>query len=360
MQPDSMDNVRKDFAWAVEIVRKRFADGLEELCDSEFLDQRYQRFKDRDDPIYAELLAAMQDEALAKTFVSYWTIAHTLATMSRFWLDEAIADLIIHQARHFGRPATEVYSQSMLGHGYLERRVTIAQMGEEERENLSRRLTWRPLVQRSSLDQIDLIVGRRERERAARTAQPKTHPSPSPRFSTPEARREDFEDLAAAAGSLKGPPADPIAIQCNLLVIEPDRLNGKPHAWAFRFVNPKVMGRHADRKQERANLLRLYAYLVQEKILRDPKGIQVAVAEVVPRYSEFDPSIGHPDFFSPVTYWKSHDLWGNIGVPFEVVTAAIHDVAEEFRGKLISGLRGLLPKDEAPLQQGLFDDEEEI
>ena len=37
MQPDSMDNVRKDFAWAVEIVRKRFADGLKELCDPQVL-----------------------------------------------------------------------------------------------------------------------------------------------------------------------------------------------------------------------------------------------------------------------------------------------------------------------------------
>lgn len=47
-----------------------------------FLEDRYAEFQRKNDPIYGELLDGMGDEALAKTFVSYWTIAQTLATRS--------------------------------------------------------------------------------------------------------------------------------------------------------------------------------------------------------------------------------------------------------------------------------------
>jgi hypothetical protein len=117
-------------AEATEIVQKHFSTGLAELSDPRFLAKRYSEFLSRDDPIYVELLQGMQDEPLAKTFVSYWTIAQTLATKSRFWLEDAVAEIIISQNKRFGRNATHVYSQKMLGHGYCERNVAIADLGE--------------------------------------------------------------------------------------------------------------------------------------------------------------------------------------------------------------------------------------
>jgi hypothetical protein len=78
----SRKEVETDYGWAIEIVRSRFENGLAEICDQRFLNRRYKDFQDKQDPIYPTLLKGMNDEPLSKTFVSYWTIAHTLATQS--------------------------------------------------------------------------------------------------------------------------------------------------------------------------------------------------------------------------------------------------------------------------------------
>jgi hypothetical protein len=122
----------------------------------------------------------------------------------------------------------------------------------------------------------------------------------------------------------------------------------KTHAWSIRFINPRAIASHASRKQERVNLLRLYAWLVQEKILRDPTQIEVCVAEIYARYSDFDDLDRYPDYFSSLTYWSCDRLWQFLEMPFEVVTVALRDVAAEFRGQLIAGLRDLLPDAEEP------------
>src|SRR5262245_56526234 len=88
------EHLQQEYGWAIKIIRERFAVGLEAICAKEFLDERYQEFQRKNDPIYAELLDGMEDEALAKTFVSYWTIGQTMATQSRFWLEAAIAEII--------------------------------------------------------------------------------------------------------------------------------------------------------------------------------------------------------------------------------------------------------------------------
>ena len=138
--------VRAEFGWAIEIVHKHFSTGLTKLCEPKFLQRRYDEFQLKQDPIYAHLLKGMNDEPLAKTFVSYWTIAQTLATQSRFWLENAVAEMIIHQVKRCGRPATHVYTQTMLGKGYLERDVRVAAIGEEEMEHLTDRRPWRPTI----------------------------------------------------------------------------------------------------------------------------------------------------------------------------------------------------------------------
>lgn len=155
----------REHGWAVEIVRNRFSNGLAEICDERFLNDRYKQFQVKDDPIYAELLRGMKDEALSKTFVSYWTIAHTLATQSRFWLEDAVADIILHQVRERKREALQVYSAKMLGAGYFASRKPVADLGERELEHSSARTPWRVPMNVAVLTKVDVLVGEQERER---------------------------------------------------------------------------------------------------------------------------------------------------------------------------------------------------
>jgi hypothetical protein len=344
------DPLRREFPWAIEIVRNRFSAGLQDICDPTFLTHRYQTFQAKNDPIYADLLKGMEDEALARTFVSYWTIAHTMATKSRFWLEDAITDIIIHQARAQRRPATHVYSYAMLAAGHFDDKVTIADLGENYREGLSDRRTWRPKIQTRALDQVDAVVGQQERER-----KPGHDPVPrawndkwNQRYAAKD--RACLQAVAAAFTATsssqsieKIPALSEVTVQCNLIVVEPDKLDHAPHAWAFRFINPKTISNHAARKQERVNLLRLYSLLLQEKPLRDWHAIHISLAELVPRHNDFDTYDHYPDYFSADTYWSCNQLWAFIGVPFRVVTLAIQDVAKEFRDRLKAGLRDLLP-----------------
>jgi len=335
------EQLRKEYDWAISIIQDQFTRGLDSICDKDFLDERYQEFQRKHDPIYAELLNGMKDEALAKTFVSYWTIGQTLATQSRFWLEDAIAEIIIAQVQRKGRSATHVYSQAMLAQGHFQQRKTVAEMGELAREHRTDRTPWRVLVQEGALREIDVLVGEQEREHppVRKPGQPRQWSSQN----NQEAIHRDQEHLRRVAASLRGPPATEVPMQCNLIVIEPDKLDGKVHAWAIRFINPKTVAQHAVRKQERVNLLRLYAFLTQEKIMRQPVTIHVCLAELLPRKREWESQDHYPDYFSATTYWSSNRLWDFIGVPFGVVSIAIREVAKDFREKLKAGLRTLLP-----------------
>lgn len=346
------EHLQKEYGWAVDIIRKHFAKGLDAICDKDFLDHRFLEFQKKNDPIYAELLDGMDDEALAKTFVSYWTIGQTIATQSRFWLEDAIAEIIIYQVKHFNRPATHVYSQAMLGNKCFERRMAIADIGEIELERFTERSPWRALVQESALRDIDILIGEQERE--PKPPRDGFHSRQWSNESNAKAISHDQDQLARIASSLTGPPATETPMQCNLLVIEPDKLDGQTHAWGIRFINPTTIAKHPQRKQERVNLLRLYALLIQEKIMRKPEAICVCLAELLPRKRRRDSQDHYPDYFSAVTYWNSEKLWRFIGVPFGVVSIAIRDVAKAFRQKLKEGLRTLLPHDEAAKQGGLF------
>lgn len=331
-----------DHAWAVEIIRRHFADGLEHICDPDFLAERYLEFQRRQDPVYTGLLNGMKDEPLARTFVSYWTIAHTMATQSRFWLEHAVTEILVRQVLERQRDLWGVYSQSMLSSGMLSRRVPVADLGEDFLEQMPPATAWRVPIQQAALREIDVLVGEQERERRQEERKPFT-PRDWDDEKNEQAISRDRDHLTKVVSALKGPPAQDATLQCNLLVIEPDRLDRRPHAWAFRFVNPKTIAAHAPRKQERVNMLRLYAYLVQEKILRDPSSLRVGVAALLPRKVDSAHQDHYPDYFSTETFWSTDRLWHFIGVPFKAVTSAIDEVAGEFRERLKEGLRGLLP-----------------
>lgn len=341
-------------AMAVEVLRERFSKGLAEICDPRFLSRRYDDFLRRNDPIYVELLQGMDDRPLSKTFVSYWTIAHTLATKSRFWLEDSVAEIIHRQVKQFGREATHVYSLAMLGKGFFEDNRTVADIGEQELEHLTVRKPWRPPMKENALRQADLIVGEQERERITKEDRRKPfQPRGWDQVDNHELISRDRDHLERIARSVDGLDVSDVAIRCNLLVVEPERSDGQPHVYAFRFINPKTISSHAERKQERVNLLRLYGFLVQEKVFRKPSAIRVAVAELLPRKEGgFEHYDYYPDYFSSHTYWPSEKLWEFIGVPFEAVTNALKDVAGQFKQQLTDGLRCLLPGAETPADWG--------
>jgi hypothetical protein len=56
----------------------------------------------------------------------------------------------------------------------------------------------------------------------------------------------------------------------------------------------------------------------------------------------------YPDYFSPHTYWISDQLWRFIGVPFDVASQAIRNVAQSFREQLHDGLKFWLPGSQPP------------
>jgi hypothetical protein len=274
--PDANEHAKRTSA--EEVIARIFSEGLAELCRPSFLSKRYDEFVSKHDPIYLNLLGGMNDEPLAKTFVSYWTIAQTLATQSRFWLEDAIAEIITSQSLRFGRLATHVYTQAMLGQGYLESRGGVANLGEVMKEHVTERSPWRPPMKKAALDAVDIIVGEQEREHVdlqQRRKFPLRHDGIGV--------DKDLAYLARVAAAVGGSAVSDVAVQCNLLVVEPPRKDARPHVFALRFVNPKTISSHAQRKQERANLLRLYAYLVQEKIFRDPETIQACIADLLPR-----------------------------------------------------------------------------
>ena len=166
------------------------------------------------------------------------------------------------------------------------------------------------------------------------------------RSSKPADRKADQEALARVEKAIAGDETDRQKLQCSLLVVEPDKKDKRPHVTAYRFINPKTFSSHDARKQERVNALRLYAYLCQEKPFRDPASIKVYVTEIVPRDTGgFDEYDHFPDYFTSETYLSSEEFWNRLGIPFETIQEVISEVAGEFRDKLISGLRKLLPDD---------------
>jgi hypothetical protein len=338
---------RNDYEWAVDIIKGHFEKGLAGISNAKFLDQRYKDFELKQDPIYADLLEGMNDEPLAKTFVSYWIVAQTLATQSRFWLEDAVGDLIRFQAENGKRPGAEVYTQHTVARRFPSKRLEYPAFFGKEAEYLGDNASWRAEIHQSALTTIDTLVG--EQERVGRPVRKPFQRRPWSPVNDAKARKLDQQHLAQVVGSAHSGPLEPTTLRCNLLLIQPDKADGKPRVWAIRFINPKTFAQHPVRKQERVNLLRLYAFLIQKK-LAAPASITACVAALVPRKKGREWEDTYPDYFSFDTSWSNQQLWDFIGVPFDIVGIAIREAAVSFRKQLKEGLRHLLPGTGGPGQ----------
>lgn len=328
---------RASHPWAVSIVAKRFTDGLSHIFDRTFVGSRFQEFVNRSDPVYVTLLEGMNDLGVAQAVVGNWMMAHTLATQTRFWLEDAIVDLLVERSNQTEEPRPDVYSLHMLADGWYAAGRSLWDVGERWREEVHGRGAWRPPIQERALDEIERIVG--EEERKFESLPPlQRRPALGEAPITPD---DDKRSLARAAGALGG-TARPIVVRCNLLVIEPERHDREPHTWAIRYINPTTFSQAATIKAERVNLLRLRAYLAQEKPFRAPGKIRVAIADLLPRRHADEASGRVSAHFSPLTRWSGTRLWEFLDVPFAAVTAGIRDAGGTMQKQLSEELRRLL------------------
>jgi hypothetical protein len=326
------------YDWAVKIVQRRFTDDLLRFSSDEFVQERYSKFLHQHDPILYPLVMGMNDPPLQEAYVSFYSIFQTVATQTRFWLEAAISDILIHQVRTFGRSVTQVFTQNMLAEGKFDQRVTVADIGKAQLEHVSGKKQWLVNSKGASFDTAAELASDYDKKydrgavnlRKAELYQLE-----------PELIELDHEQMRRMRHSVRGTRIVPHKLDCDLLVVGHDDRQNDISVRAFRFVNHKTFTKREKRKEERINQLRLMAYLVQEMVGTSPDAIEVQIAEIVPRQPRLNGPLGFP-YFTKCSYWLGKRFWTEyIQVPFDVVEWAIQDVGQRI---LADRLRYLLPR----------------
>lgn len=332
----------RDYEWATETIERQFSGGIEALFSQKRLSKAYKQFQRHRDPIYHAMLQGMNDEPLAQTFVSYWKLGQSLATRSRFWLERALEEVLIQQALRRDACDIEIYNKAMLRNGLLSEHKPIAEMGHQGYlEYQAPQGIWEVQIKTSVLNKVDELVA--EQERVAQLPKQPHHRIRAQSEAAAMTSNLDRDAIYALRKVKTDKAVSSIPIRCNLIIYDPNKVGGTPMVNAIRFINPRVLDKHTERKEERINLLRLYAYLIQEFNDIDPRAIRVRVAELLPRYSHFDNLDHYPQYFSDRTYWTAIETWGFIGVPLPVIKHAIKTAATQLRTHLTQQLRAVLP-----------------
>jgi hypothetical protein len=319
---DSSFDVKK-YGWAVDIIVHHFCDGLVRVFDSKKIKKSLARDARQSDPIYSKLLESSGQDVY-ETFMAFWRLAQTFSTQSRFWLEEAICEIVRTQRKKFG---VQVYSLRDLTRDGWHSESDLAFMGERSREWDSRRGAFRVRLARELLDYVELEVSQREREERLQ------------KLGEEIARAEEFDHRVLEGIFARVPkgPWQAVPLQCNLLVVEP----GEGHVWAFRYVNDKALS-PSQMRREKVNVLRVHGWLCQEKVLRRPDKMTAVIAELLPRWNLVRPE-NDPEMFSPMTWWSHSRLWKFIGVPFEALEVAVARVGRDMRKLIVDCLSTLLP-----------------
>lgn len=320
--------------WAAEIVERHFVNGIDRLLDPAFVKRRYLEFERKADPVYFTLLGGL-DPTLSQAFVTNWTLAHTLATVSRSWLEDIVVDLMRAKAMRSELPPPEIYSLRMLANGWYDSRRSIWDVGENWRAELTGSAAWRTRLPQHALNEIDAIVAEEERHY--------DYLRGTNEFSQQGwnfERPDDSEAKRRCAGASAGPLVF-VAMKCNLLILEPEFRDQRPHAWAIRFINPTLMNRRSTVRDERVNLLRLYTWLVQQKPFRTPMQISVVAADLLPRQQAAEHRSSRVHFTSD-TRWNAEQLWDGLGIPFAAITAGVRRASLALSSRISAGLSKVL------------------
>lgn len=323
--------------WSVPLIRRRLEGGLQPYLEPIFVRERYARFQKKVDPFFSRLLRGLDEPALARAFVTHWTLGQTLATQLRFWLEAAIIDCLVHQALELGRGITHVWCPAFA----QDSPVPIHELGESHRERMTMNRPVPVLVQRSALREIDLIVGAEELDGGLSAL---LALGVEEGEATEMLEHRDADHLRRVAAALDGPPLKAVRIRCNLVVIEPARRDSEASVYAVRYVNPNVMRSPAARKQERANLLRIVAWLAQEKAFRHAGEFDVRVAELLPPREASSFWDREAQYFTARTSASSEQLWHFLGIPPDCVMLAIEQASGALRASLRAALLEAAPE----------------
>jgi hypothetical protein len=206
------------------------------------------------DPILHPLVMVIHDKPLQQAYVSFCSIFQTVATQTRFWLEAAITDILIHQFRQVGQSATQLFTQNMLAEGGFERGTTVADIGEAQLEHVSGKKQWLANLKAESIHTAEKLVSEYNRKYDRGAVSLKE--GDLSRLA-PELIELDHEQIRQMRHSVGGGKIVHHKLDCDLLVAGPENRQNEVSVRAFRFVNPKTFTKRETRKEERLNLLLL-------------------------------------------------------------------------------------------------------
>lgn len=151
-------------AWATQIIQRWFTRGIQQQFDTKRLEKTYEQFQRAKDPIYHALLQGMGDIPLARAFVSYWKSGQALATSSRFWMEHALVEILVHQALQHHDCNVQLYTNAMLRSGMLTTAKPVRELGMAGVfEHQAPRGVWEVQINTALLDKVDELVAQQER-----------------------------------------------------------------------------------------------------------------------------------------------------------------------------------------------------
>ena len=194
----------KKHGWAVDIIAQHFHGGLERVFDGKRIKKNFAQDTRRSDPIYSKLLESSGQDVY-ETFMAFWRLAQTFSTQSRFWLEQALCDIVRKQREKFG---VQVYSLRDLARDGWNSESDLAFMGERSREWDARGGAFRVRLARGLLDYIELEVSQREREQRLQ------------KWGEEIKRAEEFDRkvLEGIFARIPKGPWQAVPLQCNLLI----------------------------------------------------------------------------------------------------------------------------------------------
>jgi len=310
-----MTPIPAEYRWAHELLVKGFEQRIKQYLTTERIQRKIRQQARNSDELYEAMLGSAAGRKHFLSMMTYWSVGAGIAVSLRSWVEELIAQLVVHERRHskFGNPIAYAYTlKDLKNFVYTDNPDTIALAGEDDTEHSQNR-TWDVKMRTGLVRQADFIVQNLvERHRTRNRADTPARYKEMLRWFQPEAQQKQLFEQAVQA---RGEGYEKQRLICNLLVLE------KPPGgiYAFRFASPRLSAQR-DLADEKRNMLLLYGWLRQEKPMRlKADAIEVYWAHLFPR-----PIAAAQDWYFHENEIKHvHEFWEFVGVPYEVVRSAL-------------------------------------
>jgi len=306
--------------WAYDLLVEGFEKRIQEYLTEDRIRRKIREQAKGGDELYAAMLDTASGRKHFISMMTYWSIGQGLAVALRGWIEELIAELVVHPKRKsaFGQPIDCAYTlRDLKRYAYTVETDAVATAGETETEHSQNR-TWDVRMRSSLVEQADVIARNLvQRHRSRRSDVEIGKVCEMDRWFQPDVQQRELFQRAVDVHSDESVSQRLI---CNLLVLE--KPPGK--IYAFRFASPRLSAER-DLSDEKRNLLLLYGWLRQEKPLRlKTDAVEVKWAHLFSRP------------VSPTQEWYFHsneimlsdEFWQFIGVPYDIVCLALQTAGE--------------------------------